>query len=128
MQKISTISHHQNEASSTPLVSDLVFDAQLGEWVIPHQPPAVAPSPPKTDLVPRAATAGKNIVVGLASIAGYGSLIVLESIGTFFVTVGELFQILWLSSRRPTTKAHERAESPRRVEKTSVEVIVKIKA
>ena len=128
MQKISTISHHQNETPSTPLVQELVFDVRSGEWVIPHQPPAVAPAPPKTDLVPRAATAGKNILVGGASIVGYGALIVLEAAGTVLMTIGEFFQILWLSSRRPNVKVSERAEMSRRSEKIKVEVNVKIEA
>lgn len=126
MQKISTNYHHQNETSSASLVSDLVFDAQRGEWVVPHQPPAVAPASPKTDLVPRAAAAGKNIVVGGASIVGYSTLIILECAGTILMTVAEFFQILWLSSHRPVTKVSERAEMPRRAEKIKVEVNVKI--
>lgn len=128
MQKFSTISHHQNEATYTPLVQDLVFDDRRGEWIIPHQPPAVAPAPPKTDLVPRAATAGKNIVVGSASIVVYGGLIVLECIGTVLTTVGEFFYLLWLSSRKPSTKANEPQAMPHRVEKIKVEVNVKIEA
>lgn len=128
MQKISTNSHHQNQVTTTPLVQELVFDAQRGEWVVPHQPPQVAPLPPKTDLVPRVATAGKNLAVGTGMIIGYGVLILVEAGGVILMTVGEFFQILWLSSRRHATKAPERAGAPRRVEKIKVEVNVKIEA
>ena len=128
MNNISTISHHQKQVTTTPLVQELVFDAQRGEWVVPHQPPAVAPVRLKTDLVPRVATAGKNIVVGGASIFGYGALITLEAAGTILMTVGELFQILWRSSRRPSARAQEPQAMPRKAEKIKVEVNVKIES
>jgi hypothetical protein len=128
MNKISTISHHQNKVTYTPMVQDLVFDDRRGEWVVPHQPPAVAPAPLKTNLAPRVATAGKNIVVGGASIVGYGALITLEAAGTILMAVGEFFLFLWLSSRRPSAKAQEQQAMPRKAEKIKVEVNVKIEA
>lgn len=128
MQKISTISHHQNEAATTPLVSDLVFDSARAEWVVLHQPQQVAPLPPKTDLVPRVATAGKNLVVGIGMIIGYGVLILVEAGGVILMTIGEFFQFLWLSSRRHTINTPERAEAPRKVEKTKIKVTVEIEA
>lgn len=128
MQKISTNYHHQNQVTTTPLVQELVFDAQRGQWVVPHQPPQMAPLPPQTKLAPRVANAGKNIVVGGGMLVGYGVLIVLEAGGHLLMGLGEFFQILWLSSRKYPTNAHERAEMPRKVEKIKVEVNVKIEA
>ena len=128
MRQNSTISHHDNEAPSTPLVSDLVFDTHRNEWVVPYQAPQAAPPPPKTDLMPRVAHAGKNLVVGAGMIAGYTILIVIESGGRILMTIGELFQILWLSSRKPSRTHYDAPQRPQQGQKINVEVNVKIQA
>lgn len=128
MQKIITNYHRDVEQEVEPLVSDLRFDAKTQEWVIPHPSTQAAPPAPKIDVVPRVGAAGKNIVLGLLMVGGYGALIVIEVAGRVVFGVGEFIQILWLSSRRPTQNAPERQEKPLQREKIKVEVNVKIEA